>query len=158
MDIENQTKIQELWANEKCPIVNGIIFGNGLIKKLELIRDELYKPVEIRLNNEITILNFLQNKPSNLTGLTSITQLCEKFISEKNIRLVAGEAGWGGDGFVAVENLDSNQLQFLLFFDNSNPFVEIDFLDSNILALSNLGERWIIPIEEPEKMTVISLS
>lgn len=155
MNIDSEIKIQELWANEQCPIVNGIIFGNGVIKRFELIRDGSWNPEKtvLDLKAQISIIEILRNEPNNITH---IHQLCEKTVLERNIRLVVGEAGWGGDGFVAVETLKTKKLEFMLFFDNSNPFTEVDFVDSEIVAISNLGEKWIIPIKEPEKITVFA--
>ncbi len=153
MNNNSQMKIQQLWADEQCPEINGIIYGNGIVKKINIVRDSLWRLIEIKpeFENQTTVTEFLHDKPDEITN---VYQLCDKSVIDHNIRLIGGEADWGDFGFIAVENLQTKELKFLMFFDNSNPFVEIDFLDSNILATSNLGEKWIVPIEEPEKMTI----
>jgi hypothetical protein len=155
MSSDNRVTIQELWADEQCPIINGIIFGDGIIKRFRLVRDNSQEGaiINLILETQTTVIDFLSQKPNNLTTLV---QLCEKNVSEKHLRLIAGEGGWGGDGFVAIENKETKALEFLLFFDNSNPFVEIDFDESRVIAVSNLGERWIIPIEEPENTVIFA--
>ncbi|MEI6433127.1 MAG: hypothetical protein WCP07_13160 [bacterium] len=50
----------------------------------------------------------------------------------------AGSGGFGGEGFVGVEDADG-QLQWLAFFNDSNPFVRLS-MEGNILeAVSNTG-------------------
>jgi hypothetical protein len=150
-----QSAIQELWREEKCPILNGVIYGTG--KTVSMYLPSVPREVNVLLDlKEIErgeIDSFLKKKPD---FATSITQLGESFSNSNDLRASCGEGSFGADGYVALSSINDDRLIWIIFFDDSNPFIEVIFSGANIKALTTLDTEWTIPIDTPERMVVIS--
>jgi len=145
--------IQTQWQRWMCPIFSGIVYGDGTIVQVEMQRSEPLTQIA-RVMHRSGIGEFVKNHPDDWTELIS---LCEVTVPERDYRLVAGEGGFGGDGFVALARNSDNHLIWIAFFDNSNPFIEVsinkDF--TGIQGKTNLGTVWRFPIDRPENVQVI---
>ena len=84
---------------------------------------------------------------------TYLAQLCESV--ENDIVIAGGEGGIGSDGFVAVLRTSDRHLMWLAFFDDSNPFIKVSFLNGIVIAFSNLGDVWNFPLEKPHELKVV---
>ena len=77
-------------------------------------------------------------------------------IADKGLVVTGGEcAAYGTFGFVAVSHCSDNHLEWLAFFLASNPFVDIAVSGATIIAITNLGARYVFPLGEPEKVQVV---
>jgi len=60
----------------------------------------------------------------------------------------------GADGFVAVLRLDNGEIVWIAFFTRSNPFEEIQLVEDQVMARTNLGMWWQFPLHSPEMVTL----
>jgi hypothetical protein len=152
---ESERLIQDIWQDEQCPTINGIIYGTGEILLLDFDRvtegDDT--AVSIRPAGKTNVASFLAEHEDYLT---SITEFCEIQVQEEGVRISCGDGGFGGDGFVAVSRLSDNYLKWIAFFDNSNPFEEVSFAGSQVLAISSHRDKWLFPLAQPEQVSVVA--
>lgn len=145
--------VQTAWKDESCPIINGIVFGTGLVKPLnvDFTHDTKGPRYELSVgeNTDVGIL-----KKSNLLEWTYITQLFERVDDKRGIRLSCGEGGMGADGFVAVSKIQDDHLIWIAFFDCSNPFIKVDIYENMVVGVTTLDNAWSFPFDTPEKVTV----
>ena len=73
----------------------------------------------------------------------------------RGIKAVAGEAAWGGDGFVALFDLATAKLEWIAFFDFANPFDEVELTDHAVISRNNLGETWSFPLADPAGVAIV---
>lgn len=124
------------------------MFSNGLVECVEP-REQL-RPAGITTLITIKRVSLKEQESLKSTGLISICRTEDK---KKDIVVIGGEGGMGSDGFVAVTDL-ANQLQWLAFFDFSNPFVSVELLNEEIIGTNNLGEKWRFPLKNPSKIRI----
>jgi hypothetical protein len=144
---------QDNWRNRASFIVNGLTYGTGRIRLLELERigDGEDRRTTVRLGGETTAEALTLRDPD---AVTDLTVLCEAQAPTADLYLWGGEAGQGGDGFVALARKSDDYLLWLLFLDDSNPFVEVTFRDEEAWAVSTMDELWKIPLDQPERLRV----
>jgi hypothetical protein len=152
---ESERLIQDFWQDEQCPIINGVIYGTGEILMLDFDRVTEGEDiaVSVRAAGKTNVASFLAEHENYLT---SITELCELQVLEEDLRISGGDGGFGGDGFVAVSRLSDNYLKWIAFFDNSNPFEEVSFTGSQVLAISSHRDKWLFPLAQPEQVSVVA--
>lgn len=145
--------LQERWGEGLCPIVNGLIFDDGRVVLCEFKRARLdsLQAVDFKRVGVTTLEETLGGDDSYFTG---VTQWCSAEISDTGKRVLCGEGGFGGDGFVALTRVDDDHLEWIAFFENSNPFVSVAYTDGYVLAESSYGDRWSFPVTHPEDATV----
>lgn len=145
--------LQVKWQDGLCPIINGVVFSNGRVVLLEFKHERMNgeREVHLRKCGEKSLESVLDGDCSFFTG---ITELCSVECEGSDKRLVGGEGGMGGDGFVALTSGRGDHLEWIAFFENSNPFIRLACQDGSALAQSTYGDRWSFPITNPEKATV----
>lgn len=142
------------WAAERCPVIDGIAFGDGRVKQ---VLASWKKQEDGRLEMVIepgawTTLEDLHGKgPLDWTG---IIDLCTAEDPAKGIRILGGEGGQGSDGFVAALRSDSEEIVWIAFFTTSNPFEVVQIHGDFVLAKTNLGMWWRFPLDAPERVTL----
>ncbi len=144
--------LQQIWEDEQCPIVNGIVFATGAVK---VLADERIK--QAFGNNGLVFesessLDELQASGNLL--LTFYTEMSEAVDESRSIKAVCGGAGMGGDGFVALLEYPANRIQWIAFFDFANPFEDVRLAQERIIAHNNLGETWSFQIADPRKIAI----
>lgn len=141
------------WENDLCPIVNGIIFADGSIRQLNP-KESSQQYYDIPEYSGIETIDKLREKEE--IGITNIYKRKPIQIAELNILIYCGDGSWGGEGFVAVcEKYEGREmLKWIAYFDYSNPMEKVEYIDSNIVAYSNLGHRWIFNIDRPQDVSV----
>lgn len=153
---DHEQIIQDKWKDRMCPIVNGITFGNGMIFRLEfqdLEFDDNISPLQVTERMDVELF----------TGKfgdywTTLTSLCEFRLPQRNLLVYGGEGGFGADGFVALSRISDDYLNWLAFFDDSNPFVEVSINDESVLiGITTLGDVWQFPLDHPESVKVIRI-
>ncbi|HEX5718822.1 MAG TPA: hypothetical protein VF179_21855 [Thermoanaerobaculia bacterium] len=100
---------------------------------------------------EWTDIETLSREGLEWTTLGSLTEVLD---STGNIRVCGGEGGMGADGFVAVAEASQNRLQWIAFFENSNPFVEVGLEGNQITAKTSLPYVWRFPLDSPADVWV----
>lgn len=142
---QGELLVQSLWEQQMCPIVNGIVFGDGKIVELDKEKSggkqELFRVVNIT-----DIKSFVDERGDYWTA---ITQLCEFELPQRNLIVRGGEGGFGGDGFVALSRISDSDLIWIAFFDYANPFIEVSMKGDLVVATSTLEYIWQFPIAEP---------
>lgn len=145
--------VQSQWEQGKCPDMNGILFASGKIAWINVSFNTL--------SGGRTIFRLEAPKLMHLSDLARegdlrwvrLLPLDEVIEERRQIRVVCGEGGFGGDGFVAVTDL-GNQLQWIAFFDCANPFESAELGDGEVVAKTNLRNTWRFPLDSPERVTV----
>lgn len=87
-------------------------------------------------------------------GWVSVGPIASCEDGARNIWIEVGNGGFGGDGYIAAFALDTRALRWTLFSDDSNPFVRVGLTRDRIVALTELGINWTIPIENPLEITL----
>jgi NAD(P)H-hydrate repair Nnr-like enzyme with NAD(P)H-hydrate epimerase domain len=72
----------------------------------------------------------------------------------RNLRAYCGQGGFGGDGFVALCQADTDDPLWVAFFESSNPFVSVSLLANSVVGKTTLDRKWTFPIENPERCTI----
>lgn len=123
------------------PIVNGILYSNGHIERYVITADEnWYRTVS--KDNAVSEIS-----PENIIE----TAACindEYVCAEIDIKFTCGEGSYGGDGFILAETNKSNQMVWLISFDDANPFVKLEKKGNFLFSINNCGEVWCINITD----------
>lgn len=153
-DVMSTDLLQQRWKQDRCPIANGIVFGDGRLLLLALVPHpavghtrETFEFVE-----ESSLDGFLKHNPDYWAFLT---RHCQLTIPDADLLISAGGASMGGDGFVALSRASDDYLNWVLFSEDSNPFVDLAFTDGVITARTTSGDTWHIPIPQPATGYVI---
>jgi len=136
----------------ECPLVNGIIFPNGVIKLLDVNVEWSPKLIYTIKKSEETSIKALE-KIGHLqwNDCAILTKLSDE---KKNIVVIAGEGDYGSDGFVSVIDLYSRKLIWLAFFNCSNPFEKLEIKNDELLVKSTNGCLWKFNILDPVNIVV----
>jgi len=150
---ESECIIQEAWKDGRCPIINGIIYGNGKIKPLNItyVHDEKVPKYNISYGGESADM-WLADRGD--VKWTYITQLFETHDEQSSMRISCGEGGMGADGYVALSKGEDDALVWVAFFDRSNPFTEVRVSGATVYAKTTLDNVWQFPIAEPQSATI----
>src|SRR5262249_48339549 len=133
--------MQDLWAKEECPGVDGIYFGNDEVVTIEYISPGPPRPV-----SRTKLSSILNTKPL-IRSLDSLFRIDDEFLK---IHIQCGEGSYGSEGFVCVESLSDGNLIWLAYFFDSNPFIHACVKSDTIIATTNLKQVWSFPIKNPE--------
>jgi len=151
--MNNQTRkyIDRLVCDEpQPPITQALIFPNGDMLRFERFTCVDQTQEKIEFLEKITIDKYFE-----LNGNDHVSK-CHCTSSAKNSDYIVyvGEGSWGGDGLIYVVSKSKNDLVWFLFSDSSNPFSQVSIEDDTIIALSTKFQRWSIPINSPETMSI----
>lgn len=138
----------EKWGAEQCPMLNGITVANGAHHPV--------KPIDAPRTQLPLRLGYSQAHPLPDTALlqwASVNLLCESQSLPLRLKIKAGEGSMGSDGVIALFD-EADHLQWIAFFDFSNPFERVRFEGETVVAENNLGEKWRLPIEQPWAVTI----
>lgn len=148
--------IQDIWEQDQCPIINGIIFDSGEIILLK-IRSLQVRNIWVDLLDlcgKSTLEKFLTKQPDQLASITTLAET-EAGSETSGLRLLCGEGSSGGDGFVAVCRAADEHLNWIAFFENSNPFEHIEIHGSDVFAVNNCQQIWRFPLARPDLCCVV---
>lgn len=144
-------KLIDFKDHQQCPYINGISYADEQIQLMELVVNKT-KPVTFDIIVGIkTSVAELEASGKMLWGDCIIE---DEFSSEEEkITVLCGEGNLGSDGFVALMN-DQGKLKWIAFFDCSNPFIQLKFIDKVVFAETSLGHIWKFPINTPHLLTI----
>ena len=143
-------RIKNILENYTYPIIKSITYPNGdmLVLEGQWIKEKYH----LRILCQSTLDSYFSYNEEDY-----VSNLYPKIMVENTqYKIYGGECSWEGDGFIYIINKENGELLWFLFLDNSEYFKEAYFEDTNhIIARSELGLRLRIPINEPEKLSVI---
>ena len=143
-------RIKNILENYTYPIIKSITYPNGdmLVLEGQWIKEKYH----LRILCQSTLDSYFSYNEEDY-----VCNLYPKIMVENaQYKIYGGKCSWEGDGFIYIINKENGELLWFLFLDNSEYFKEAYFEDTNhIIARSELGLRLRIPINEPEKLSVI---
>jgi hypothetical protein len=140
-------KIEDFIVHQECPSVDGIIFPDETIQLLQVDVDWTQsRPYKVTIDAK-TSIGLLEGKGELYWSSCCI--LIELTDKEHTIKVIAGEATYGGDGFVCVIDSNSKKLSWLAFFRDSNPFNQVEISGKELRATSSLGYVWRFKLNDP---------
>ena len=143
--MENRSLAQQNWKQGKCRIEDGIFFGDDRV----ILFDDKEQSIK-------TLDQLVETKPGFWTELDIAAEYQSR---EYGVQVFAGGGSWEGEGFVAVSQLEDEQLLWLIHLSDSEAFISVKIQDDNIYAVSQEYPshwEWIIPIYHPQKLKKIS--
>ena len=143
-------RIKNILENYTYPIIKSITYPNGdmLVLEGQWIKEKYH----LRILCQSTLDSYFSYNEEDY-----VSNLYPKImVKNAQYKIYGGECSWEGDGFIYIINKEKGRLLWFLFLDNSEYFKEAYFEDTkHIIARSELGLRLRIPINEPEKLSVI---
>jgi hypothetical protein len=144
-------EIVDFFDHQESPIVNGVIFPNGMIQTMKISAD-WGPPIRYAHSKGPAISIALFSKKSDWTSCATVKSLID---TKLGVTFLAGETlGHGGDGFVAAITTSDHQLRWLVFMDQSNPFCDLKIEGDDIVATTTLDCNWRFPIKNPVEFWV----
>ncbi|NBF05569.1 hypothetical protein GV819_25060 [Pseudomonas sp. Fl5BN2] len=139
--------VQEQWQDECFPRGNALILNSGFYCLFDLP----YAHSQPLNKVWIPALDYPRpDEPDFVTPLGFSADGPQPFYAK------GGEtAGYGGDGFLALQEKGSDKLIWLITFRDTNPFSRVEIHDQHIQAESTSGVRVRIPIERPDQLTLV---
>lgn len=144
--------IHELWKEEKCPLVDGVIFDDGTVLEFN-VTDSPSGRLLFDVKRKTDVKEILGQELDNYTHLYHST--LNKVHGAH--RYMAGEGSWGGDGYVACLDLKTNALLWVFTSDKINPIVDLDFLNGKIMATNNWKTIFSIEVNYSNQKAIITV-
>lgn len=137
----------------ECPIVNGIILSNGEVYPLELSRVWQGDGYAVGLSRgSPTTLAALQEEGA--LEWTRVSGECRDESGATGVRVVGGEGSYGSEGFILVSRTGDGRPEWVAYFDESNPFVEVRLTETQVHAVTTLDDRWTFDLKQPGEVSV----
>jgi hypothetical protein len=142
--------ISELWKEEKCPLVDGVIFDDGTVLEFNVI-DSPSGRLIFDVKRKTDIKEILGQELDNYTHLyhSRLNKIHGSY------RYMAGEGSWGGDGYVACLDLKTNALLWVFTSDKINPIVDLDFINGKIIATNNWKTTLSIEVNYSDQNAIV---
>ncbi len=138
------TLIQKEWLNNKLLIMDGIVFNDGRVFIMDINSNDLFLS-SIRTNIE----SYLLSHPNYWGELVFQDSLC---LPNDLGKVFCGGGAYGGDGFVTL--VSKNMLIWSIFFQTTNPFIKIRYINGDICVTSGNGYELFVPYTAPEKLRI----
>lgn len=137
------------WKNGEVPILNGVVQAVGLVHLVHPVDAPRSLPMTLQQGGEaemgvLSEIGWTRGIPADV-----------RRDAETHAVVIVGECGMGSDGFVAMQATDDpDSLQWLAFFDFSNPFESVSLAGDFIKARNNLGEEWCFDRPSPWEIEI----
>ncbi|SDP86522.1 hypothetical protein SAMN05428975_3137 [Mucilaginibacter sp. OK268] len=144
--------IKKFIEHLECPIVDGIIFPD---KRIQLLEVEVLwqRPYEYSIKPSFfTSIDDLEAEGKLWTGHCGVLDKCVDILN--GIKVICGESSLGGDGFIAVLDMQTERVIWIAFFTCSNPFDKVTVEEGQIVAVSTLNCVWKLNIANPVEIVV----
>ena len=148
--INMHPRIKNILENYTYPIIKSITYPNGDMFVLE--GQWIKEKYHLRILCKSSLDSYFSYNEEDY-----VSNLYPQMVAENaQYEVYGGECSWEGDGFIYLIHKESSELLWFLFLDNSEYFKEVYFEDTNhIIAHSELNLQLRIPINAPEKLSVI---
>mgnify|MGYP000878755450 CR=1 FL=1 len=138
------------WKNGRLPIINGILYENGIIEWINIDYDSNYKRI-INRGSNLCINDLILKNELHFSNIST----CYQFENNtKDIVVYCGGGSHGSEGFIVVESKVGSKLIWIAFFEESNPYEKIEFIDEKINVYNNLKEKWSFDLNIPTNLTI----
>lgn len=142
--------LSELWKKEECPLVEGVIFNDGTVIEFNITNSTSGK-LQFEEIGRTQIVEILKQDSGNYKNLYhSTTQQVHQ-----SYKYMAGEGSWGGDGYVACLDLNTNNVLWIFTSDRINPIISLEFSNNKIIAKNNLSCAFSIEVNSLNKKEAI---
>ena len=149
---------QKVWQNRIFPFPSGILKYDGTFIELCITRDTTEETRTIvSVSNRFPIANIIEDVEFEDfldSDYNVLDEQCESSSLSTGVKVVGGGGSLGADGFVTVLDLYNDDMKWIAFFEDSNPFVEVGIKKDKALAVSNLDYLWTFEIHRPEIITI----
>ncbi len=145
--------INQKWINNNLPVVNGVLHSDGIINQVFILSNGKKRSIEN--GDNVDLNNLLAKDEIDIVEIAVLKKLED---SNNDITVYCGMGFMGGDGFIVVENQSNSLIKWCAFFEESNPFENIEIIEDKIIAYNNLNEKWIFDINDPTKIFIDSVA
>lgn len=135
--------LERLWNAGRLPIKDGLYTSSGDDYSVQ-VNDAI--PGGLEILEKFDLDSMLRADPDWLTSI-DITREVE--IEGRNGRLLAGEGSHGSEGFFARVD-GRNNLKWVIYLEESNPFIDINIIDNKATFHSSSGVAITVDIDRPE--------
>ena len=132
--------INTLWFESRLPVIDGILYADGFYQKLSIITDQ---------NFHRKLIPIPDQKP-DFSIISDISVSAEADFQDYHI--FCGEGSYGGDGFVTA--VSGNEIQWLAFWEDANPFIKIESHENQLEITNNLYEVWQFDLSDPQHIKI----
>lgn len=137
--------LDDLFHEKGWPIVSGIYFASGAVVLLECNLGHWVRPIA-----RSTLASVVELNSDWMAYLNTLFTMEEP---RAGVLVEGGEGSHGSEGFVALSRL-GGRLEWVGYFQWSNPFIKATIEDGRVIATTNLGHRWLFPIDHSEQVEV----
>ena len=142
--MQEMSTLEKLWSTGRLPIRDGLYTSSGDAYSVQ-ISD--MAPGGLEILEKFDLDSMVEADPD---WLTSIDITREMEIDGGTCRLLAGEGSHGSEGFFA--RVDScNNLKWVVYLEESNPFVDINISGNKAIFCSSSGVVIAVDIDRPER-------
>lgn len=135
--------IQRLWLADNLPIRDGLYRADGVSYGAQI--DAAAKG-GLSILAPFILKEFLSQDPE---WLTSIITTLERQLPHGVGYLCCGEGSYGSEGFFGLLDQHKN-LVWVVYLENSNPFVDVSVSDTAATFVSSSGVLITVDLEAPE--------
>ena len=146
--------VNTLWKSERCPYRTGVYRPDDTVTWLEVSMEWTFREGGWVHVDVIGRGRVERGMNGDIGDVAEITRMNERIYPELDLRISCGEGGHGSVGFIAVSKASTDDLVWLAFFGNSNPFVSASLEGDEVVVISNHGHIWHLPLNNPEGMFV----
>lgn len=149
--VKQLNSIVKLWNEHSLPIKDGIYWADGGSIAMDIIA---YPFPSVEKKETFSLDAFLQEHHDEITSIDIFKKIP---LPTENKYVWIGEGSYGSEGFIAL--IDENDcLIWVMYAEESNPFVSIEECASgSILAISSLGLKLIIDIDNPQNVKLANV-
>lgn len=145
----NDIRLFNKWENREILIVNGIIFPNGQIDIFTIEESSKGKYAQHTDRKNIQELY-----DENEVYFSSVIINHQILTPDKQFEIFCGEGSSGGDGFIIVTSIEGNGYEWIAFFEDSNPFIKVEFENDRVYGINTLNERWSFNMQNPTDINI----
>lgn len=147
------TLIKKFFDHQQCPCINGIFYPDETVQEIHILSDgDFFENCKIYAEKKISIQSLEEDKM--IEDWNDCAILFKETYPSLNIRILAGESDYGDNGFISLIDAMSNDLIWMAFFENSNPFNNASINNNCLYAESTNGYQWIFSLKEPIKIAI----
>jgi hypothetical protein len=148
-------ELQTKWREGRCPLVRGIIHGDG---RVTTVRVSFVDPDDASSYTLVIddIADIECDKQKNEGDWIAFSEFYEVSDYRRALRVGCGETSFESEGFVAVSHPPSGELIWLALIDGAGPFFECRLGSDVISVRSEHDVWWHFPLGFPERLVIDS--
>ena len=143
--------IRDKLGEGRCRVESGIFFSNDEVILLTGDPRSGYAATP-----RVSVSTLIEKEVDGWTEM-DVNPSCR--IEKDGLAVWAGSTGWEGEGFIAVAEVSSGELLWLLHLNESEAFTRVALESERVGATSSEYPHryeWYIPLKQPEELRVIA--